>query len=109
MLFMTACRESSTVYEAADGSELPLLVFEPAEGTRLAPVSVRSTARYSGAYRTLPLGIDTVDAVSVNYHQQCPNGSLRDGHRAARPPSPTAHGSAPALTSVRRCKYAYTG
>jgi acetyl esterase/lipase len=35
MLFMTACRESSTTYEAADGSELPLLVFEPAEGTRL--------------------------------------------------------------------------
>ncbi|MFY1689582.1 alpha/beta hydrolase [Plantactinospora sp. WMMB782] len=29
-----ACRESSTAYEAADGSELPLLLFEPAEGTR---------------------------------------------------------------------------
>lgn len=33
---MTACRESSTSYEAADGSALPLLVFEPAEGTRPA-------------------------------------------------------------------------
>jgi acetyl esterase/lipase len=33
---MTACRESSTIYEAADGSELPLLVFEPVEGTRPA-------------------------------------------------------------------------
>ncbi|MEV1320572.1 alpha/beta hydrolase [Micromonospora arborensis] len=28
-----ACRESSTSYRAADGSELPLLIFEPAEGT----------------------------------------------------------------------------
>jgi len=36
MLCMTACRESSTIYEAADGSELPLLVFEPVEGTRPA-------------------------------------------------------------------------
>src|SRR5688572_25011146 len=34
--FMTAGRESSMVYEAADGGDLPLLVFEPAEGTRLA-------------------------------------------------------------------------
>ena len=33
---MTACSESSTSYEAADGSELPLLVFEPVEGTRPA-------------------------------------------------------------------------
>jgi len=33
---MTAWRESSTVYQAADGSDLPLLVFEPAEETRLA-------------------------------------------------------------------------
>jgi acetyl esterase/lipase len=31
MLFMTAWRESSMSYEAADGSELPLLVFDPAE------------------------------------------------------------------------------
>jgi acetyl esterase/lipase len=31
---MKAGRESSTSYEAADGSELPLLVFEPAEGTQ---------------------------------------------------------------------------
>jgi acetyl esterase/lipase len=30
---MRACRESATTYEAADGSALPLLVFEPAEGT----------------------------------------------------------------------------
>jgi acetyl esterase len=30
---MTACRESSTRYRAADGSELPLLVFEPGDGT----------------------------------------------------------------------------
>ena len=30
----TACHESSTLYQAADGSELPLLVFEPDEGTR---------------------------------------------------------------------------
>lgn len=29
---MAAGRESSTVYAAADGSELPMLVFEPAEG-----------------------------------------------------------------------------
>jgi acetyl esterase/lipase len=33
-LFMTASRESATIYEAADGSELPMLVFEPAEGTQ---------------------------------------------------------------------------
>jgi acetyl esterase/lipase len=32
--FVTACRESSMLYEAADGSELPLLAFEPAEGTQ---------------------------------------------------------------------------
>lgn len=31
---MTASRESSASYEAADGGELPMLVFEPAEGTR---------------------------------------------------------------------------
>ena len=31
---MTASRDSSTAYEAADGSELPLLVFEPVEGPR---------------------------------------------------------------------------
>jgi acetyl esterase/lipase len=31
---MTTGRESSTGYAAADGSELPLLVFEPAEGTQ---------------------------------------------------------------------------
>src|ERR1700739_1565358 len=31
---MTASRQSSTIYEAADGSELPMLVFEPAEGTQ---------------------------------------------------------------------------
>ena len=31
---MTASRESSTSYEAADGSELPMLVFEPADGTQ---------------------------------------------------------------------------
>jgi acetyl esterase/lipase len=30
---MTASRESSASYEAADGSELPMLVFEPDEGT----------------------------------------------------------------------------
>jgi len=33
---MTAGRESSASYAAADGSELPLLVFEPAEGTQPA-------------------------------------------------------------------------
>jgi acetyl esterase/lipase len=33
---MTASRESSTIYEAADGSELPMLLFEPAEGTQPA-------------------------------------------------------------------------
>jgi acetyl esterase/lipase len=49
MLFMTACRESSMVYEAADGSELPLLVFEPAEGTRLAAGIVLF---HGGALRT---------------------------------------------------------
>jgi acetyl esterase/lipase len=31
---MTAGRESSTHYEAADGSELPMLIFEPDAGTR---------------------------------------------------------------------------
>jgi len=36
MPFMTAWREFSTVYEAAGGGDLPFLVFEPAEGTRLA-------------------------------------------------------------------------
>jgi acetyl esterase/lipase len=33
-VLVSASRESSTVYEAADGSELPMLVFEPAEGTQ---------------------------------------------------------------------------
>jgi acetyl esterase/lipase len=33
-VLMTAGRESSTIYEAADGSELPMLVFEPAESTQ---------------------------------------------------------------------------
>jgi acetyl esterase/lipase len=46
---MTACRESSIVYEAADGSELPLLVFEPAEGTRPAAGIV---VFHGGALRT---------------------------------------------------------
>jgi acetyl esterase/lipase len=31
---MTASREFSTSYEAADDSQLPMLVFEPAEGTQ---------------------------------------------------------------------------
>jgi acetyl esterase/lipase len=31
---MTACRESSTFYHAADGRKLPLLVFEPGDGTQ---------------------------------------------------------------------------
>ncbi len=31
---MTATRESATNYQAADGSELPMLVFEPVEGGR---------------------------------------------------------------------------
>ncbi|MBF9131171.1 alpha/beta hydrolase [Plantactinospora sp. S1510] len=31
---MTACRESSTSYQAADGRELPLLLFEPGDGTQ---------------------------------------------------------------------------
>lgn len=30
----TVCRESSTVYRASDGSELPLLVFEPGDGAQ---------------------------------------------------------------------------
>ncbi|GAA4995738.1 alpha/beta hydrolase [Actinopolymorpha pittospori] len=34
MCAVAASRESSTIYEAADGSELPMLVFEPAEGTQ---------------------------------------------------------------------------
>ena len=33
---MTAGPESSTIYKAADGSERPMLVFEPAEGTQPA-------------------------------------------------------------------------
>jgi acetyl esterase/lipase len=49
MLFMTACRESSMIYEAADGSELSLLVFEPAEDTRLAAGIVLF---HGGALRT---------------------------------------------------------
>lgn len=31
---MTASRESSTTYEAANGSDVPMLLFEPAEGTQ---------------------------------------------------------------------------
>ena len=30
----TACRESSVLYQAADGTELPLLVFDPGEDLR---------------------------------------------------------------------------
>lgn len=33
-VLMTAGRESSTRYEAADGSELPMLIFEPDAGTK---------------------------------------------------------------------------
>ncbi|MER7500371.1 alpha/beta hydrolase [Nonomuraea pusilla] len=33
-VLMTAGRESSTTYEAADGSGLPMLLFEPAEGVQ---------------------------------------------------------------------------
>ncbi len=33
---MTACRESATTYQAADGSELPLPVFEPGQDTQPA-------------------------------------------------------------------------
>jgi acetyl esterase/lipase len=33
MCAVAASRESSTIYEAADGAELPMLVFEPVEGT----------------------------------------------------------------------------
>ncbi|MGN9914238.1 alpha/beta hydrolase [Phytohabitans sp. LJ34] len=46
---MTAYRESSTSYEAADGGELPLRVFEPADGTRLAAGIVLF---HGGALRT---------------------------------------------------------
>ncbi|GAA0944442.1 hypothetical protein [Virgisporangium aurantiacum] len=46
---MTACRESSTVYETGDGGELPLLVFEPADGARLAAGIVLF---HGGALRT---------------------------------------------------------
>lgn len=46
---MTACRESSMTYEAGDGSELPLRLFEPAEGTRLAAGIVLF---HGGALRT---------------------------------------------------------
>src|SRR6201999_2629382 len=35
-LLMTASRESSAVYAAADGRELPMLVFEPAESAQPA-------------------------------------------------------------------------
>jgi hypothetical protein len=45
----TACRESSMVYEAADGTEPPLPVFEPAEDTRLAAGIVLF---HGGALRT---------------------------------------------------------
>lgn len=46
---VAAWRDSSTTYEAADGSELPLLVFEPADGTRLAAGVVLF---HGGALRT---------------------------------------------------------
>jgi acetyl esterase/lipase len=46
---MTACRESSMFYEAADGSRLPLLVFDPAEGPRPAAGIV---VFHGGALRT---------------------------------------------------------
>jgi acetyl esterase/lipase len=49
MASMTACRESSTSYETVDGGELPMLVFEPAEGTRPAAGVVLF---HGGALRT---------------------------------------------------------
>jgi acetyl esterase/lipase len=46
---MTAIRESATIYAAADGSELPMLVFEPAEG--IQPVA-GIVMFHGGALRT---------------------------------------------------------
>jgi acetyl esterase/lipase len=66
MLFMTACRESSMVYEAADGSELPLLVFEPAEGTRLEAGIVLF---HGGALRT-----GSADALAPHCRQLASRG-----------------------------------
>ena len=48
MLFMTGCRESSTTYQAADGRELPMLVFEPAGG---APLAAGIVLFHGGALR----------------------------------------------------------
>jgi acetyl esterase/lipase len=47
-VLMTASHESPATYEAADGGELPMLVFEPTEGTRPAAGIVMF---YGGALR----------------------------------------------------------
>jgi acetyl esterase/lipase len=49
MPFMTAHRESSMRYQAADGSDLPLLVFEPGAGT---PPRAGIVLFHGGALRT---------------------------------------------------------
>ena len=46
---MTACRESSAIYQAADGSDLPLLLFEPAEGARAGVILFHGGALRTGS------------------------------------------------------------
>jgi acetyl esterase/lipase len=82
---MTAIPESATLYDAADGSELPMLVFEPPEGTPsvagivmfhggalrkgsadgLAPhcrqLAARGIFAVSAGYRLVDQGVTTID------------------------------------------------
>jgi acetyl esterase/lipase len=84
-IMTTSLRESSTLYQAADGSELPLLVFEPGEGARpragivlfhggallkgsadrLAPhcrgLASRGILAVSAGYRLVGLGARSID------------------------------------------------
>jgi acetyl esterase len=71
---MTASREFSTRYEAADGSELPMLVFEPAEGTQPVAgiVMFHGGALHSGSADGLAphcrqLALRGIFAVSAGY------------------------------------------
>jgi acetyl esterase len=64
-VLMTASRESSKVYEAADGSELPMLVFEPAEG--IQPVA--GIVMFGG-----PLNSGSVDGLAPHCRQWASRG-----------------------------------
>lgn len=87
---MAAIRESSTSYQAADGSELPMLVFEPAKGTQpvagivmfhggalhsgsadgLAPhcqqLASRGIFAVSAGYRLIGQGAESIDDCSAD-------------------------------------------